>query len=171
MVAVVSDSGAVVTGESQKHAVSARVADEVLTATRALIAITARSLGDLGIDVSAAQYRALVVLASRGPQRMVDLAHRLQVNPSTAGRMCDRLERKGFIQRSRDRADRRIVYVALNREGRRAVDQVTASRRVMIADMLAALTVQQQQAAAIALRSLSRAAGEIPDQDWPPTPP
>ncbi len=141
--------------------------DEVLTATRALIAVSTRSLGVLAEEVSTAQYRTLVVLASRGPQRMVDLAQQLQVNPSTAGRMCDRLVRKGLIHRHRARTDRRIVQVTLTGEGRRMVDEVTASRRVMISEMLAKLPVEAQQAAAAALRELSHAAGEIPDRDWP----
>jgi hypothetical protein len=42
-------------------------------------------------DTTIAQYRALALLASRGPQRMVDLAAALGITPPTAGRMCDRL--------------------------------------------------------------------------------
>ena len=143
------------------------VVDEVLTATRALIGLSTRSLGALAEDLSAAQYRALVVLAARGPQRMVDLAELLQVNPSTAGRMCDRLTRKGFIRRHRARADRRIVVVSLSGQGRQVLDEATAARRLMIVDALAALSSEQQHAAAAALRELSRALGEVPDQDWP----
>lgn len=73
--------------------------DEVLTATRALIGLSTRSLGVLAEELSATQYRALVVLASHGAQRMVDLAELLQVSPSTEGRMCDRLVRKGYARR------------------------------------------------------------------------
>jgi DNA-binding MarR family transcriptional regulator len=144
-----------------------QVVDEVLTATRALIALTTRSLGELADDVSAAQYRALVVLASRGPQHMVDLAHLLGVEPSSLGRMCDRLVRKGFVSRRRARADRRIVMVSLSGEGRRVLDEATRARRASIQQALAGLTVAQRQAAALALRALSDAAGEIPDSDWP----
>jgi DNA-binding Lrp family transcriptional regulator len=36
-----------------------------------------------------------------------DLARALDVTPSTAGRMCDRLVRKGLIRRHRTRSDRR----------------------------------------------------------------
>ncbi|MGH3438356.1 MAG: MarR family winged helix-turn-helix transcriptional regulator [Sciscionella sp.] len=151
--------------------VSEDAVDEVLTATRALIGLSARSLGALAEDVSAAQYRALVVLASRGQQRMVDLAQLLQVNPSTAGRMCDRLVRKGYIRRHRARADRRIVMVALAAGGRRVLDEATAARRVVISEMLAALSLEQQRAAAGALRELSRALGEVPDSEWPAMPP
>ena len=69
------------------------VVDAVLSASRSLIAVATMSLGAAAEDTTLAQYRALVVLASRGPQRMTDLAAALDVTPSTAGRMCDRLLR------------------------------------------------------------------------------
>jgi DNA-binding MarR family transcriptional regulator len=147
--------------------VAESVIDEVLTATRALIALTARSLGTLAEDLSAAQYRALVVLASRGPQRMVDLAHLLGVEPSSFGRMCERLVRKGFVQRRRARTDRRTVVVSLSAKGRHAVDEATAVRRAAIRGALSVLSVEEQRAAALALRALSRCAGEVPDDQWP----
>ena len=52
----------------------ADVVDAVLAASRTLVAVTEQSLGSAAEDTTLAQYRALVVLASRGPQRMVDLA-------------------------------------------------------------------------------------------------
>jgi DNA-binding MarR family transcriptional regulator len=143
------------------------VVEEVLTATRALIALSTRSLGALAEDLSAAQYRTLVVLASRGPRPLVDLAQSLGVNPSTAGRMCDRLARKGFVRRHRDRQDRRIVVVSLSGQGRRVLDEATAARRAVIAQALSALSVEQQRAAGAALRELSCAVGEVPDRAWP----
>ncbi|MGH3448095.1 MAG: MarR family winged helix-turn-helix transcriptional regulator [Nocardioidaceae bacterium] len=151
--------------------VTTDVVDEVLTATRALIALSTRSLGELGENLSTAQYRALVVLASRGPHRMVDLSQQLQVNPSTAGRMCDRLVRKGLVRRHRARADRRIVVVSLSQEGRRVLDEATIARRGMIARALGRLPRAEQQDAASALRQLSNAIGEIPDHAWPATVP
>ena len=56
--------------------------DAVLTASRTLIAVATSSLGAAAEDTTIAQYRALVVLASRGPQRMTDLAGALDVTPS-----------------------------------------------------------------------------------------
>jgi DNA-binding MarR family transcriptional regulator len=67
------------------------VVDSVLTSSRTLVAVSEQSLGAVAEDTTLAQHRALVVLASRGPQRMVDLAAALHVTPSTAGPMCDRL--------------------------------------------------------------------------------
>jgi DNA-binding MarR family transcriptional regulator len=85
--------------------------DAVLTASRSLVAVATRSMGAAAEETTIAQYRALVVLASRGPQRMVDLAGALDVAPSTAGRMCDRLVRNGLIRRHRARGDRPAVLV------------------------------------------------------------
>ena len=141
--------------------------DAVLTASRTLVAVATRSLGAAAEDTTIAQYRALVVLASRGPQRVSDLAAALDVTPPTAGRMCDRLLRKGLIRRHRARADRRAVQVSVTASGREVVDQATARRRALIADILGRLPARQQSAVASALAAFAAAAGEIPDSQWP----
>jgi DNA-binding MarR family transcriptional regulator len=154
-------------GEARKDPVDAAAVDAVLTASRSLIAVATLSLGAAAEETTIAQYRALVVLASRGPQRMVDLASALDVAPSTAARMCDRLVRKGLIRRHRARADRRAVLVSATAAGRRVVDQATARRRALIADILAQLPADTQRAVAEALRAFAGAAGEVPDSQWP----
>jgi DNA-binding MarR family transcriptional regulator len=143
------------------------VVDAVLTASRTLIAVATQSLGAAAEDTTIAQYRALVVLASRGPQRMVDLAKALEVTPSTAGRMCDRLVRKRLIRRHRARADRRAVQVSITAAGREVVDAATARRRALLAQILAKLPAAQQSAVANAFRAFAAAAGEVPDDQWP----
>ena len=145
--------------------------DAVLTASRTLVAVATQSLGAAAEDTTIAQYRALVVLASRGPQRMTDLAAALDVTPSTAGRMCDRLLRKGLIRRHRARSDRRAVQVSLTAAGREVVDQATGRRRALIAGILGRLPARQQSAVASALAAFAAAAGEIPDSQWPADPP
>jgi DNA-binding MarR family transcriptional regulator len=141
--------------------------DAVLTASRSLIAVATRSLGAAAEETTIAQYRTLVVLASRGPQRLVDLATTLDVAPSTAGRMCDRLVRKGLIRRNRARADRRAVLVSITAAGRQVVDQATARRRALIAGILSQLPPARQRSVAEAMRAFADAAGEIPDSLWP----
>ena len=142
--------------------------DAVLTASRSLIAVATQSLGAVAEDTTLAQYRTLVVLASRGPQRLVDLAGALSVTASTAGRMCDRLVRKQLVRRHRARADRRTVLISITPAGRQVVDQATERRRVVIADILGNLTPEQRSAVADGFRTFASAAGEVPDQQWPP---
>jgi DNA-binding MarR family transcriptional regulator len=144
--------------------------DAVLSASRSLIAVATRSLGAAAEETTIAQYRSLVVLASRGPQRLVDLAGALDVAPSTAGRMCDRLVRKGLVRRHRARADRRSVLVSLTAAGRDVVDQATTRRRELIAGILTAMPPAEQRDVARALAAFAAAAGEVPDSQWPPVP-
>jgi DNA-binding MarR family transcriptional regulator len=157
-----------VTGQAaDETAVDETAVDAVLTASRTLIAVATRSLGAAAEETTIAQYRAPVALASRGPQRMVDLAGALEVTPSTAGRMCDRLLRKGLIRRHRARADRRAVQVSITLAGRQVADQATARHRALISDILRKLPAARQLAVAAALDEFAAAAGEIPDRQWP----
>lgn len=148
----------------------ARAVEAVLTASRAMIAVATRSLGAAAEETTIAQYRTLVVLASRGPQRMVDLAGALGVAPSTAGRMCDRLVRKGLIRRQRARTDRRAVLVSITPAGRIVVDGATERRRALIGGILGRLPRHTQHSIAEALRVFAEASGEVPESQWPDDP-
>ncbi|MCG7860319.1 MarR family transcriptional regulator, partial [Flavihumibacter sediminis] len=75
------------------------VTSAMLTASRLLVAISARSLAAVEDAVTPAQFRLLVVLASQGPAKLVTLAGLLEVNPSTALRMVDRLAAAGLVDR------------------------------------------------------------------------
>src|SRR5690349_23796816 len=100
-----------------------------MAASRAFVGLTARSLAAVDGDVTVPQFRTLVVLAVRGPQRSVDIAEELRVNPSTGTRMLDRLIRKGLVRRTRSATDRRVVQVRLTPTGRNVVEQVLTLRR------------------------------------------
>ena len=47
------------------------------------------------------------------------------------------------------------------------VDQATARRRALIADVLARLPADTQRSVAEALAAFADAAGEVPDSQWP----
>jgi DNA-binding MarR family transcriptional regulator len=142
------------------------VTGAVMTASRALVAVAARSLAGAEEQVSLAQYRVLVVLATRGPHRTADLAAVLAVNPSTATRVCDHLVAKRLIRRQRATADRREVRMALSPAGRHLVEQVTRRRREEVGRIVAAVPSERRRLVVEALRALAEAAGEAPGADW-----
>jgi DNA-binding MarR family transcriptional regulator len=142
------------------------VVDAVLSASRVLVAIAARSLADAGEEVTLTQYRSLVVLASRGPQSMAALAEAVTVTPATASRMCERLVKKGLVRRRSDRHDRRQVRLALTETGRHLVDTVSARRRLEIAALLEGIPPETQESLVSALTHLAHSAGEVPEQSW-----
>lgn len=142
------------------------VVDAVLSASRVLVAVAARSLAGIGEDVTLAQYRTLVVLASRGPQNLVGLADALAVTPATATRMCDRLVKKGLVVRQSGEGDRRQIRLALSPAGGDLVRAVTDQRRREIESIVSAITPEQQVVLIDALSQFTEAAGEVPEQDW-----
>lgn len=142
------------------------VVDAVLSASRVLVAIAARSLADAGDEVTLTQYRSLIVLASRGPQTMATLADAVAVTAPTASRLCDRLVKKGLVRRRTDHQDRRQVRIALTETGRKLIDDVSARRRLEITDLLATIPPETQRSVATALAQLAESAGEVPELDW-----
>ena len=141
------------------------VVDAVLGASRVLVAVAARSLAGAAEEVTLPQYRALVVLASKGPQRVNSLAEALDVTSSTATRMCDRLVRKGLVRRRAARTDRREVRITLTAAGQGLVDEVTRRRRAEISQILVKIPESEQAAIIDMFDKLAAAAGEKPGRD------
>jgi DNA-binding MarR family transcriptional regulator len=143
-----------------------QVVDAVLRASRVLVSVAVRSLAAVDHDVTLTQYRALVVLASRGPQRPTALAEALAVHPSTITRLCDRLVAKRLVQRAESPTNRREVSIRLTPKGRRLVDTVTDRRRAEIATIVARIPARERTTMVHALHALGEAAGEPADAAW-----
>ncbi|MER7081405.1 MarR family winged helix-turn-helix transcriptional regulator, partial [Saccharopolyspora kobensis] len=109
------------------------VTDAVLTASRLLVAASARSIAAVENSLTLPQFRLLVVLSSAGPLKLAALAEALGVNPSTVTRMIDRLIGTELVDRRPNPASRRENVVALTPNGADVVAEVTARRRSEIA--------------------------------------
>jgi len=142
------------------------VREVVLTATRALVGIAARSLAEVGDEVTLAQFRVLVLLDSRGAQTMSELATALDVNPSSVTRVCDVLVDKKLIRRRQAERNRRTVEGDLTAAGRRLLEQVMNRRRRLIDEALSQMTPQAQRRLARGMADFADAAGEIWDHAW-----
>jgi DNA-binding MarR family transcriptional regulator len=155
-----------VTRSSRAIAQQEAVVDALLSTSRLLVALTARTLGELDVEVTLPQYRALIVLASRGPQRTIDLAVELGVQASTVTRMCDRLIRKGLLRRTQGAEDRRVAWLGLSEDGKALVGATMRRRRTEIARLVEMVDVSEPNAVAATLTALVEAAGEVPDPQW-----
>ena len=133
----------------------------VLTASRALLAVVARSIAPELERVTVPQFRVLVVLSTAGaPVRNRDLAEALGVHPSTFTRTADRLVAGGWVRRAETPDNRRETLVSLTPAGKRLVDRVTARRRDDIREVLARLGVDERAQVLAAMTAFSHAAGE-----------
>ncbi|MFD5074280.1 MarR family winged helix-turn-helix transcriptional regulator [Streptomyces sp. NPDC058371] len=138
------------------------VARAVLTASRLLVAVSARSLAEVEERVTLPQMRMLVVLSAHGASKLVSLAEQLQVAPSTAMRMVDRLIANGLVDRQTNPGNRRETMLKLTEDGRRSVEEVMARRRAEIAAIVERLAPDQRLALIDALNAFNEAGGEPP---------
>jgi DNA-binding MarR family transcriptional regulator len=142
------------------------VTEAVLRASRVLVAVAVRSLAAAPADVTLAQYRVLVVLASRGSQSAGALAEELGVAPSSVTRLCDRLVGKEMVRREPSASSRREVTIAINERGTALVDAVTRARRREISRIVRAIPPSRRSALVRSLEEFGAAAGEVPEQAW-----
>jgi DNA-binding MarR family transcriptional regulator len=132
----------------------------LLTASRVLVGVSARSLAEVESTVTVTQFRTLVVLDSHHDINLSGLAEKLGVNSSTALRMIDRLLVAGLVTRRENPDTRREVLLGLSPEGRRVVRRVTRRRRAELARVVDAMPADRRSELLAALRAFAEAAGE-----------
>jgi DNA-binding MarR family transcriptional regulator len=132
----------------------------LLTASRVLVGVSAQSLADVEEAVTLTQFRALVVLRTRGRMRQGALAERLGVNASSVVRLVDRLVASGMVARAEVEGDRRAVDLEPTRRGRELVDEVTDRRRGVIASIVERMPAGRRHDLVAALTAFADAAEE-----------
>ncbi|MBQ6644310.1 MAG: MarR family transcriptional regulator, partial [Saccharopolyspora sp.] len=89
------------------------VTDAMLTASRLLVAASARSIAAVDDSLTLPQFRLLVALHGRGPLKHAAVAELLGVNPSTVTRMINRLVTSGLVDRQVSPTSRRESAVSV----------------------------------------------------------
>lgn len=145
--------------------------DAVLTASRLLVAVSARSIAAVDESITIPQFRLLVVLDGRGPLNVTTLAEHLAVNPSTVTRMVDRLVAAGLVTREANPASRRELVVSLSEAGSAVVRAVTQRRRAEITRIVGRMSPTARRGLVRALNAFAEAGGEPaiteqPDSLW-----
>ena len=142
---------------------SADAAARVLSASRALVGVAARSLAKVESDLTLPQYRALVLLSGRGEMNARSLAMALEIKPSTLTGLGDRLVAKGLITRTPSHESRREVVLRISPRGRTLVNAVTERRKREIVRILDRLEGDVRRHVADAFEAFADAADELPD--------
>ena len=110
--------------------------------------------------VPPAQLRVLTIVAANRHTNMSRLAEALDVVPSSASRLCDRLEATGLLRRVPDPRDRREVRLLLTPAARRLLDDLRTRRQEALATVLERMTPAARDELVRALRAFETATGE-----------
>jgi DNA-binding MarR family transcriptional regulator len=114
------------------------------------------------------QLRVLTIIANNRHTNMSRLAEALDVVPSSASRLCDRLEATGLLRRAPDPRDRREVRLLPTAAAKRMLDELRERRRSALAAVLAKMSPGSQQDLVRSLAAFDAAAtgtGETGEND------
>jgi DNA-binding MarR family transcriptional regulator len=104
------------------------------------------------------QLRVLTIIARNRHTNMSRLAEALDVVPSSASRLCDRLEATGLLRRVPDPRDRREVRLLLTGAARRVLHDLRERRRAVLSEVLDEMTPAGRQDLVRALAAFDAAA-------------
>jgi len=103
-------------------------------ARNVLIARTDRALKPL--DLTSQQIGVILALASGRARSALELSREMSYDSGSMTRMLDRLEKKGFVRRTRSGADRRIVELRLTERGQDAAARLPAIGAAVLNEQL-----------------------------------
>ena len=78
-------------------------------------------------ELTRLQWRTLKMIGRSEGLSQTELAEHLDMEPIPVGRVIDRLEKSGYIERRADPADRRSKRIFLTEQGNTAVDSIRAT--------------------------------------------
>jgi DNA-binding MarR family transcriptional regulator len=106
--------------------------------------------------ISMAQLHILYTLQRSGEMPMSRLADVLQVSLSNATGLIDRIEERGFVERTRVPEDRRIVMIQVTDAGRRMLEEVDAISSELLRSVFGRIGRSQVAAVGLAIAALRR---------------
>ncbi|MET7935869.1 MarR family transcriptional regulator [Streptomyces sp. NPDC005322] len=129
--------------------------EEVAEALEQLAFLAVRQLTNRDISFTAAS--TLGRLSREGPSRLTALAADQSVTQPSMTQLIQRLERQGLVTRVDDPHDGRVVLVAITDDGRELLAERRRGRTNRLAELLATLSPEDEQALAAAVRAAAPA--------------
>ena len=136
--------------------------EAVLAAARVLVGLSAQSVAELADTVTLPQLRILVMVASRSPSSLGEVAHELAVHPSNATRAVERLVSAGLLRRRDDPADRRNLLLELSPSGQELVAGIMEHRRAAVGAIVDRMPAAHRDALGTGAAAFADAGDPIP---------
>ena len=86
-------------------------------------------------DLNTSEFGTLELLYNRGAQPIQSVASRMLMANSSMTYVIDKLEQKGFLKRTIDEVDKRVIMVDLTEEGRQFFDGIFPHHEKTLSDM------------------------------------
>jgi DNA-binding MarR family transcriptional regulator len=110
------------------------------------------------LELTMAQFKALIMLAAEGPITIGTLGQRLGIHLPAASHVTDRLVQLDLVERYEDTEDRRRTFARLTERGRTMVDELQAGRYERMRSLLSVASDDDLEALERGLKGLLEAA-------------
>lgn len=101
---------------------------------------------EAGIEMTAEQWGAIVVLMTAGPMSQSELGNRLFLDKSSISRLINGLEKRGWIERRRDTKDNRMKVVTVTDAALALTAQCSTIAMSVLADAEKGMSQDQLEA-------------------------
>ena len=117
------------------------------------------------LGLTRAQWVTIARLHRRPGLSQSEVADLLEIEKATAGRLIDRMEGKGWIERRADPLDRRINRLHLTDEAKRMYALIWPLAEATVEEALSGLTVTERQTLARLMQNVKGRLLELADDD------
>ncbi|MEV4201010.1 MarR family transcriptional regulator [Micromonospora globbae] len=138
------------------------LAAAIVAAADALVDVLDSAASRHHLSVSPTQLRVLSLISARPETNVNRLAELLDVVPSSASRLCDRLEATGLLRRAADQRDRREVRLTPTAAGEQLLRELAERRHRAVRAVLDRMSPRAQHELLLALLSFQQAATPAP---------
>jgi MarR family 2-MHQ and catechol resistance regulon transcriptional repressor len=116
----------------------------LMKAYKAMESVDLKSIHSLGMG-GISDFSILEVLLHKGPQQVSQIGRRVGLTSGSITTAVDRVEKKGWVTRSADPSDRRVVTISLTREGHEKIAQEIEVHAAVLETMASVLTHSERE--------------------------
>lgn len=136
--------------------------------SRAAAAVQGGTHADIASHgLSDTAFASLEALYHKGPLLVGELQRKILISSGGITYVIDQLVEKGLVTRRPCPSDRRAIFAELTSEGRALMDRIFPLHAARIAQLVSALSEEEQEQATALLRKLGLAAAELTEPRRP----
>jgi MarR family 2-MHQ and catechol resistance regulon transcriptional repressor len=102
-----------------------------------------KDISDHGMRTS--DFTVLEALYHKGRQTIREISEAVLINTGSITYVIDKLEKKGYIERSYCREDRRVVYIQITDNGKSLMDKIFPKHQQMIEELFEDITDEEKE--------------------------
>lgn len=99
----------------------------------------------INYNLSITEFSVLEVLYYKGKQNIHQISQKVLISSGSMTYVIDKLEQKGFLERSACPDDRRVIHVSLTDTGNELMEKIMPEHQEIVDDMFSSLNTEETE--------------------------